>query len=96
MKSWHVLVKIMFKDHQAQLPYFTDGETEVHKWERTCPSHLGSSKGITELKVEVGRTLRSSKFPGGASDKEPTFQSRRHERRGFDPWVGKIPWRRAW
>ena len=57
MKSWHVLVKIMFKDHQAQLPYFTDGETEVHKQERTCPSHLGSSKGITELKVKVGMAL---------------------------------------
>ena len=22
-------------------------------------------------------------------------QHRRHKRRGFDPWVGKIPWRRA-
>ena len=21
---------------------------------------------------------------------------RRHKRHGFDPWVGKIPWRRAW
>ena len=20
----------------------------------------------------------------------------RHQRQGFDPWVGKIPWRRAW
>ena len=20
----------------------------------------------------------------------------RHKRRGFNPWVGKIPWRRAW
>ena len=35
-------------------------------------------------------------FPGGSSGKEPTFQGRRHKRRGFDPWVGKIPWRRAW
>ena len=34
-------------------------------------------------------------FPGGASDKEPACQSRRHKRCGFDPWVGKIPWRRA-
>ena len=32
-------------------------------------------------------------FPGGASGKEPACQCRRHERRGFDPWVGKIPWR---
>ena len=35
-------------------------------------------------------------FPGGASGKEPTCQCRRHKRRGFDPWVKKIPWRRAW
>ena len=35
-------------------------------------------------------------FPGGASGKEPACQCRRHKRRGFDPWVEKIPWRRAW
>ena len=29
------------------------------------------------------------------SCKEPTCQCRRHKRRRFDPWVGKIPWRRA-
>ena len=22
--------------------------------------------------------------------------ARRHETRGFDPWVGMIPWRRSW
>ena len=32
-------------------------------------------------------------FPGGASGKEPTCQCRRC---GFNPWLGKIPWRRAW
>ena len=30
-------------------------------------------------------------FPGGASGKEPACQCRRHERLGFDPWVGRIP-----
>ena len=35
-------------------------------------------------------------FPGGASGKEPTCQCRRLKRRGFDPWVGKIPWSRKW
>ena len=34
-------------------------------------------------------------FPGGASDKELACQFRRHKRLGFDPWVEKIPWRRA-
>ena len=33
-------------------------------------------------------------FPGGPSDKEPTCQCRRHKRCGFNPWVGKILWRR--
>ena len=32
-------------------------------------------------------------FPGGAVVKESTCQCRRH---GFDPWVGKIIWRRKW
>ena len=30
------------------------------------------------------------------SDKESNCQCRRHKRFGFDPWVEKIPWRRAW
>ena len=34
--------------------------------------------------------------PGGASGKEPTCQCRRHKRHRFNPWVRKIPWRRAW
>ena len=35
-------------------------------------------------------------FPGGTSGEEPARQCRRCKRIVFDPWVGKIPWRRAW
>ena len=35
-------------------------------------------------------------FPGGANGKELACQCKRCKRHGFDPWVGKIPWRRAW
>ena len=35
-------------------------------------------------------------FPGGTSDKEPACQCRRLKRCQFDPWVGKIPWRKEW
>ena len=35
-------------------------------------------------------------FPGGASDKELGCQYRRHKRCGFNPYVRKISWRRAW
>ena len=35
-------------------------------------------------------------LPGGTSGKEPACRCRRHKRHGFDPWVGKSPWKRAW
>ena len=40
--------------------------------------------------------MASSGFSGGASGKEPTCQCRRHNRQGFSPASGKIPWRRKW
>ena len=38
----------------------------------------------------------SPSLPSGSNDKEPTCQCRRGKRHEFDPWVGKIPWRRKW
>ena len=35
-------------------------------------------------------------FPGGVSGIEPACQCRRLKKRGFDPWVGKIPRKRKW
>ena len=35
-------------------------------------------------------------LPGGASSKEPVCQFRRCKRCRFEPWVGKVPWRRKW
>ena len=41
--------------------------------------------------------LRMAKgYPDGSSGKEFTCQSSRNRRCGFNPWVRKIPWRRAW
>ena len=33
---------------------------------------------------------------GGTSGQKPACQCRKLKRRGFDPWVEKIPWSRAW
>ena len=45
--------------------------------------------------MEVGIFHKGSRgVPVGG--KEPACQCRRHKRYGFNPWVGKIPWRRAW
>ena len=60
-----------------------------HDW-----SDLAAAADVFNL-LKEGRGERCLK-PGGASGKEPTCQCRRHKRHGFDPWVGKIPWRRAW
>ena len=42
------------------------------------------------------KPLKASDFPGGASGKESACQWRRCQRHGFNPWVGKNPWRRKW
>ena len=48
------------------------------------------------LEWNWGFSLINLGFSGGANGKEPTCQCRRQKRHGFDPWVGKIPWRRTW
>ena len=35
-------------------------------------------------------------FPRWLSDKESAYQCRRRRRLGFDPWVGRIPWKKKW
>ena len=53
-----------------------------------------SPRGRKELDTTEPLTL--SLFPGGTSGKELVSQYRRLNRCGVDPWVKKIPWRRAW
>ena len=40
--------------------------------------------------------MSSAHFEIGVGGKEPVCQCKRHKRCGFDPWVRKTPWRRAW
>ena len=49
------------------------------------------------LPAQVSTQFRQGRgFPGGAAGEEPTCQCGRRKRPRFDPWVGKIPWRRKW
>ena len=48
---------------------------------------------IAETWVKTFPILINWGFPGSINGKEPTCQCRRC---GSHPWVGKIPWRRAW
>ena len=58
-----------------------------HWWELSLKSNICFS-GVSSSVVR--------NFSGGARGKETACQCRSQKRCGFDPWVGKIPWRRAW
>ena len=62
----------------------------------TCDLPAGKMASARTLHL-FGRCLVSpakcSVLPWWLRDKESTCQCRRH---GFDPWVGKILWRRKW
>ena len=48
------------------------------------------------INVYLNNIPKLCRLPRCASGKEPTCQCRRQKRCRFDPWVGKIPWRRVW
>ena len=64
---------------------------------RTRVSNVDGEEGVPGLylgpQIQGYRLWSTSWLPRG---KESTCQCRRCKRRGFSPWVEKIPWRRTW
>ena len=56
---------------------------------------LGNDAQIFKNSV-LRNTLSHTGLPMWLTGKESTCHCRRCKRCGFDPWVGKIPWRRRW
>ena len=56
----------------------------------------GAHKMVTQLMSKIQGLKGVIGLPRWYSGKEPTCQCRRCKRRGFDPWLGKISWRRKW
>ena len=52
--------------------------------------------GVSEGAGREAREGGDRRILVGASGKEPACWCSRHKRCRFDPWVGEIPWRRAW
>ena len=48
-----------------------------------------------EAVLSLGSGLKRG-LPQWFRGKESSCQRRKHRRRQFDPWVGKIPWRKKW
>ena len=98
--------------HQLHWQQLTDNDSTPSTPERSfspnlCPfSHCtiayklfisSANKQTTSIYLLLYCLLRNidkiSDFPNSSSDKESTCQCRRC---GFNPWVGKLPWRRKW
>ena len=58
----------------------------------------GSNPGLPLKQVlkNLGPGSNIQRFPRWLRGKESACQCRRCKRRRFNPWVGKIPWRRKW
>ena len=64
-----------------------------HKWIITNAETLEHGRkpwGPGRLLTEGPNLINASR------GQESCLQCRRHRRPGFDPWVGKIPWRKKW
>ena len=61
------------------------------------PLHNGKKKGGGVSRYHsLYFNLHKKLWLPRSSGKEPACQCRRHKRCRLNPWVGKIPWRRAW
>ena len=63
-------------------------------WTRLSNFHSLGLKTKSNKMTETETTKQLQK--DGSDGQESACQWRRCRRRGFGPWVGKIPWRRAW
>ena len=87
---WHLLLDFIWASCSAWWIWII----RVHNSDSILPSGLW----IQESKFRFWWDLRQVCFGllRWHSDKEPICQCGRHKRCGFDPWIGKIPWRKKW
>ena len=72
------------------IPKAPEGQAKANRRVREGPLSPQDLCSVSPLCPESGS------FLGGASGKEPACQCRRRKTWGFNPWIGKILWRRAW
>ena len=90
---FHALEKEM-ANHSTVLAWRIPGTEEPGGLQSMGSHRVGHN--WCNLAAAVATAGGSMGFPGGPSGKEPTCQCRRHKKPGFNPWVRKSPWRRAW
>ena len=76
-----------------------EAAVRVHIWPLfwiSFPFRPPPSTGQSFLSYTVGSRWFSTHGTGDTVGKESACLCRRHKRPGFDPWTGKILWRRKW
>ena len=66
---------------------------KLHYLQFKAVQHIDLIQQSVLLKKKI---LNYFSLDGGASGKEPTCRCRGLKRHWFNPWVGKIPWRRKY
>ena len=84
------VVQTFFKMYLPKITFSNTINFFKESFFKDFPTHT------TYLSCRWAVNLMFPGFPGGAGGKEPTCQCRRHKKFAFDPWVGKILWKRAW
>ena len=96
-------VEVMTGGPQSRLPLIA-GASSRRQWlpgvgifdQGIFPNQgAGSTGSRSALCMRLVYTQITVGLPRRLSGREPA-QCRRPKRLGFDPWMGKIPWRRAW
>ena len=70
-------------------------KSTIFQFKKRLNGHAFKSR-LWETGIDIHTTIYKMGFPGDTSGKEPICHCRKCMRCGFDPWVRKIPWRRAW
>ena len=77
-------------EYWRQGPFQGGGCREVSSGPGEVCRH--DSISFTNIKQMFNKVCYHRYLPGWHNGKEHAYQCRRHKRRVFDPWVGKIPW----
>ena len=86
--------KIPWRKVRQPTPVFLPGESHGQRSTAGYSPQGRQESDMTEL-LSVTHSSLEEGFPGGSAVRI-CLQCRSCRRRGFNPWVRKVPWRRAW
>ena len=94
MSGWKLETHCIPQSYQKSVRNQTRWERITRCWTQRRQRCRFWGQIIISIKITTKQLMLD--VPGGTSGKDSACQWRRHKRHSFDPWIGKISWRRAW